>query len=162
MSRLGREFAVVPRAGVLASGLVAFAAALLFAWAGQGVPRFLFPLAALMWLFVFVYGCLVAYVYGDARRRGMRHVAWTLVAALVPNGIGLLAYFLLREPMLRRCGACGTAARRDLAFCPQCGSPLAPACPACRRPVEAHWSHCAHCGANLPAGADQPAPLARP
>jgi hypothetical protein len=153
MSRLGREFDVAPRAGVVVSALVAFAAALLFAWAGRGAPPYFFPLAALMWLFVFAYGCLVAYVWGDAKRRGMRHVAWTLVAALVPNGIGFLAYFLLREPVLRRCGACGTAARRDLAFCPQCGSALTTACPACRRPVEAQWSHCAHCGVKLGVGA---------
>jgi RNA polymerase subunit RPABC4/transcription elongation factor Spt4 len=100
-----------------------------------------------MALFVFSYGFLVSYVYGDAKRRGMRALVWAVVAALVPNALGFIAYFLLREPLLKPCGACGVLARRDLAFCPQCGSPLAQVCPSCRRAVEPAWKHCAHCGA---------------
>jgi hypothetical protein len=152
-----RELAVAPRAGVLASAVLALVPAVLFAVVTRGGPLPLRVAGVVGFgLFVFVYGFLVSYVYGDAKRRGMRHRVWTLVAALVPNGLGFLAYFLLREPLLRRCGACGAAARRDLAFCPQCGSPLAGACPACRRPVEAHWSHCAHCGTKLSEGATAP------
>jgi hypothetical protein len=152
-----RELAVAPRAGVVASAVLALVPAVLFAVVTRGGPLPLRIAGVVGFgLFVFVYGFLVSYVYGDAKRRGMRHRVWTLVAALVPNGLGFLAYFLLREPVLRRCGACGAAARRDLAFCPQCGSPLAGACPACRRPVEAHWSHCAHCGTTLTEGAPAP------
>jgi hypothetical protein len=152
-----RELAVAPRAGVVASALLALVPAVLFAVVTRGGPLPLRIAGVVGFgLFVFVYGFLVSYVYGDAKRRGMRHRVWTLVAALVPNGLGFLAYFLLREPVLRRCGACGAAARRDLAFCPQCGSPLAGACPACRRPVEAHWGHCAHCGTKLSEGATAP------
>jgi RNA polymerase subunit RPABC4/transcription elongation factor Spt4 len=152
-----RELAVAPRAGVVASAVLALIPAVLFAVVTRGGPLPLRIAGVVGFgLFVFVYGFLVSYVYGDAKRRGMRHRVWTLVAALVPNGLGFLAYFLLREPVLRRCGACGAAARRDLAFCPQCGSPLAGACPACRRPVEAHWSHCAHCGTTLTEGAPAP------
>jgi hypothetical protein len=152
-----RELAVAPRAGVVASAVLALVPAVLFAVVTRGGPLPLRIAGVVGFgLFVFVYGFLVSYVYGDAKRRGMRHRVWTLVAALVPNGLGFLAYFLLREPVLRRCGACGAAARRDLAFCPQCGSPLAGACPACRRPVEAHWGHCAHCGTKLSEGATAP------
>jgi hypothetical protein len=152
-----RELAVAPRAGVVASAVLALIPAVLFAVVTRGGPLPLRIAGVVGFgLFVFVYGFLVSYVYGDAKRRGMRHRVWTLVAALVPNGLGFLAYFLLREPVLRRCGACGAAARRDLAFCPQCGSPLAGACPACRRPVEAHWGHCAHCGTKLSEGATAP------
>lgn len=151
MSGVHREqLAVAPRAGVAAAAVVALIAGVLFVAVARGAPlRLRIPLAATMALIVFVYGFLVAYVWGDAKRRGMRYQVWAWVAALVPNALGLLAYFLLREPVLRRCGACGTGARRDLAFCPQCGSSLAPACPACRRPVEPGWTHCAHCGAKL-------------
>lgn len=150
MNRLPRELGVAPPAGVALSAALALVATVLFAFAFRGAPLPMrIALASAMTLFVFVYGFLVAYVYGDARRRGMRHRIWALVAALVPNGLGFLAYFLLREPLLRHCGACGVSARRDLAFCPQCGSLLAPVCPACRRPVEREWSHCAHCGAKL-------------
>jgi Double zinc ribbon len=150
MNRQGRELAVPPRAGVAVSAAIALVGAVLFSLVARGAPPpYRLAMAGAMGLFLFVYGFLVAYVYGDARRRGMRHRVWALVAALVPNGIGFLAYFLLREPVLRRCATCGASARRDLAFCPQCGSALAPACPACRRPVEPEWTHCAHCGTKL-------------
>src|SRR5258706_15926360 len=49
----------------------------------------------------------VGYVYGDARRRGMRHVMWMLLAILVPNGIGIILYFILRDPMPVYCSRCG-------------------------------------------------------
>jgi hypothetical protein len=150
MSRLRRELSVAPVAGVVVSAAVGLLAGFLLLWAGRGAPLpWRLPFGGAMALFVFVYGFLVAYVYGDARRRGMRYRVWAAVAALVPNGIGFLAYFLLRDPLPRPCPACGAAARRDLAFCPQCGTALAPSCPACRRPVEARWSHCAHCGTKL-------------
>ena len=42
---------------------------------------------------------LIGYVYGDARRRGMRYVMWTLLAIFIPNGIGVILYFILRDPM---------------------------------------------------------------
>jgi hypothetical protein len=150
MSRLRQEFAVAPRVGVVLSAAAALVAALIFVTVMRGAPlpvRTAFGVA--MASFIFVYGFLVSYVYGDARRRGMRHRIWALVAALVPNALGFLAYFLLREPLPRRCTSCGTAARRDLGFCPQCGSALTRVCPTCRRPVEPEWSHCAHCGTKL-------------
>ena len=58
------------------------------------------------------YALLIAYVYGDARRRGMRYVMWTLLAIFLVNGIGIILYFILREPLMvycSRCGAGGTA-----------------------------------------------------
>jgi hypothetical protein len=149
MSWLRREFGVAPRLGVAISALLAFVAALLLVLIPARHSPVRIPLGAAMALFVFLYGFLVSYVYGDAKRRGMRHVLWALVAAFVPNGVGFIAYFLLRDPLLQRCGACGATARRDLAFCPQCGSPLRQLCPACRRPVETAWSHCAHCGTKV-------------
>ena len=97
-------------------------------------------------------------VYGDAKRRGMRHVLWTLVAMFVPNALGFIAYFILRDPLLQPCAACGATARRDFAFCPQCGSPLPRVCPSCRRPVEPIWPHCAHCGQKVHAQAETSTP----
>jgi Double zinc ribbon len=150
MSRLRREFAVAPRLGVAISALLALVGALLWVLLeGERPPATRIVLGAALALFIFVYGALVSYVYGDAKRRGMRHGVWALVAACVPNALGFIAYFLLREPLLQRCAACGATGRREFAFCPQCGSPLARVCPACRRPVEPAWSHCAHCGAKL-------------
>jgi hypothetical protein len=150
MSRLSREFKVAARTGVAVSAIAGLMAAALFAILSHDPPLpFRLPLAALLGAVLFTYGFLVSYVYGDAKRRGMRHVVWTLVAAFVPNALGFIAYFLLREPLLQPCPACGATARRDFAFCPQCGSPLPRVCPSCRRPVETVWAHCAHCGQKL-------------
>ena len=41
----------------------------------------------------------LGYVYGDAARRGMSPVLWTLAALLAPNLLGFLFYFLLRKPL---------------------------------------------------------------
>jgi uncharacterized membrane protein len=148
MNRLRRELGVATRTGVAISALVAFlGAALLFLATGESPVAVRMGFSAAMGVVLFIYGFLVSYVHGDAKRRGMRAGVWALVAALVPNALGLIAYFLLREPLLQPCRACGAAVRRDHAFCPQCGAPLPGTCAACRRPVEAGWSHCAHCGA---------------
>jgi hypothetical protein len=98
---------------------------------------------------LFAMALLVGYVYADAKRRGMRYVLWTWLAALIPNAIGIILYFVLREPLLINCTQCGTQVRPGFAFCPKCGASLALACPQCRRPVEPGWTHCVHCGASL-------------
>lgn len=150
MSWIRREIGVATRAGVAISALLALAgASLLFLVAGRPRLPVRLALTAAMALFIFVYGFLVSYVHGDAGRRGMRQGAWALVAAALPNALGFIAYFLLRDPLLQPCRACGEAARRDLAFCPRCGAPLPGACPSCRRPLEPSWSHCAHCGTSI-------------
>jgi hypothetical protein len=149
MSGLRREFGVAPRTGVAISALLACAMAAVASFAAQGfpvVPRV--ALVGLATLFAFAYCFLVAYIYGDARRRGMRHVLWTVMAALVPHALGFIAYFLLREPLLPPCPACGSGGRRGFAFCTHCGAQVAArACAACRRPLDPEWSHCANCGA---------------
>jgi hypothetical protein len=150
MSRLREEFQVAVRAGVVVSALVAAAGFAAFVLVADQPPMPFRVLAGLLVAaLMFTYGFLVSYVYGDAKRRGMRHLIWTLIAAFVPNALGFIAYFLLREPLLQPCPACGATARRDFAFCPQCGSPLPRVCPSCRRPVEPVWPHCAHCGQKI-------------
>lgn len=100
-------------------------------------------------LFFFVYTLLVGYVNADARRRGMRHVMWTLLVIFITSGIGMVLYFVLREPMLVECPGCGTQARSSFVFCPQCGTELSISCPGCKRTVESTWRRCAYCGAPL-------------
>src|SRR5215213_7903850 len=58
-------------------------------------------------LIVFFYLLLAGYVYNDARRRGMRHVMWTLLAIFVPNAIGFILYFIMRDPLQNPCSSCG-------------------------------------------------------
>jgi hypothetical protein len=150
MSPLRQEFHVAVRTGVVISAIVAAAAFTAFVLVANKPPdQFGILLGLLIAAMTFTYGFLVSYVYGDSKRRGMRQVLWTLIAFFVPNALGFIAYFLLREPILQPCPACGTRSRRDFAFCPQCGSPLLRVCPGCHRPVEPVWPHCAHCGQKL-------------
>ena len=93
---------------------------------------------------------LVGYVYADAKRRGMRYVMWTWLAALIPDGIGIILYFLLRDALPRPCPGCSTVVKAGYTFCPHCGAATQPTCPHCGRGVEGAWSQCPHCGSGLP------------
>jgi len=106
-------------------------------------------------LFFLVWIPLIGYINGDAKRRHMRYVMWTLLAIFVPNAIGIILYFLLRDPLPRPCPACGKTAAGTFAFCPHCGAGLALSCPQCHRTVEAGWGNCAYCGIKLQAPASQ-------
>ena len=81
-------------------------------------------------LIIFPWILLIGYVNADAKRRQMRYVMWTLLAIFVPNAIGIILYFLLRDPLPRPCPACGKSAGGTFSFCPYCGSGLALSCPA--------------------------------
>jgi hypothetical protein len=96
----------------------------------------------------FVYVLLMGYIAGDARRRGMRPALWVLLAMFMPSAIGILLYFILREPLLRPCPRCGKEAK-SFPYCPSCGANLASTCPSCRNAVEPGWAHCARCGTQL-------------
>jgi hypothetical protein len=67
------------------------------------------------------YVLFAGYVYGDARRRGMNAIAWTVVAAVIPNLIGFLLYFVLRRAVLTPCPQCGQGVGPRAAFCSACG-----------------------------------------
>jgi hypothetical protein len=97
----------------------------------------------------FIYMLILGYIAGDARRRGMRAGLWVLLAFLMPSAIGMLLYFILREPLLHTCPKCGAGAKSSFPYCPSCGASLANVCPSCRSAVEPGWSHCARCGTQL-------------
>lgn len=90
------------------------------------------------------------YIYGDAKRRGMRYVMWTLLAIFIPDGIGIILYFILRSPMPKACPGCAQLVPSGFTFCPHCGTALQPTCPNCGRGVERSWSNCPQCGTKLP------------
>ncbi len=69
------------------------------------------------------YFLLAGYVYVDAARRGMPPIPWTALAALIPNCVGFVLYFVLRKPILHACPGCGRGVGPDAAFCPRCGRP---------------------------------------
>jgi hypothetical protein len=114
-------------------------------WPGWGQATFAVGIP----LFLTIYLLLIGYVNGDARRRGMRYVLWTLLVIFIPNGIGIILYFILRDPAMRKCPKCGTMMRAGFAFCPACGTGVTQTCPACRHAVEPGWSHCPSCGKGL-------------
>jgi hypothetical protein len=169
MTRFQQEWALVPQGARWTAVLVCLVVACLLAGVlllpglleknGTAffvmLPIFLASLVGIAFLGAYV--LLVGYVYGDARRRGMKHVMWTLLAIFIPNAIGIILYFILRDPLPVPCPSCHAPARKGQAFCACCGAAVSTACPACRRPTEAGWRNCAHCGAALgaavPAGA---------
>lgn len=159
---LGRELRVIPRA----AWIVAFACYAVFAiclyfliiptdnepggiafWPLAG--RLAFSL--LIPLFLLGVIALFGYIYGDAKRRGMRPAMWTLLAIFVPYAIGIILYFILRDSLPAACPTCHTLVLAKFAFCPQCGTSLRPSCPQCGKTLEPGWVNCGYCGANLPA-----------
>ncbi|MCL6565861.1 MAG: zinc ribbon domain-containing protein [Acidobacteriia bacterium] len=107
-------------------------------------------LAIVVPLPLFMFVLLIGYVYADAKRRRMNHVLWTLLAIFIPNGLGIILYFILRDPAPTPCPNCGMMTGKGFAFCPSCGFALAPRCPSCGRGVEAKWTYCGYCGTSLP------------
>ena len=92
---------------------------------------------------------LIGYIYGDAKRRQMRHVMWTLLAIFVPHAIGMIFYFILRDPPPKTCPGCGHVEKARFPFCPHCGTLMQPTCPECDKPVESTWANCASCGQRI-------------
>ena len=94
-----------------------------------------------------LYILLVAYVYSDAKRRQMRAALWTLLAFFVPYAIGIIVYFIMRDPLPEPCPKCGAMTPHAVTFCPRCGNVLKPTCVQCHRALEREWTHCPTCGA---------------
>jgi hypothetical protein len=152
MSRLREEMKMIPRLAWVIAVCPSVIAALLLVRISEtmgrpGLPGIAFAIA--MAVFFTIYVLLVGYISVDARRRGMRPVLWTLLAIFIPNAIGIILYFILREPLLRPCFKCGASVQSSFPFCQACGVALAKTCPACKFSVQADWAHCPQCGVQL-------------
>jgi len=157
MSRFTQEIRIIPE---IAWGLAIVASATMFCclfflalpnhkdfqvWPVAGQLLFsLWPA-----IIVFIWIMLIGYINADARRRGMRYIVWTLLAIFVPNTLGIILYFLLRDPLLVRCPQCGAQGRPGYVFCPQCGGAMGSLCPGCKRSIEPAWKKCAYCGTDI-------------
>ena len=165
MTRFSDEIRIIPKIAWVIAGLAWFCmfVLLFFIALPHGRETRFWPLAGQfafsIWpgLLVSIFALLIGYINADARRRGMRYVMWTLLAIFIPNSIGIILYFVFREPLLARCPKCGAQGRANFAFCPQCGTQLAPACPVCKRNVEAGWQRCPYCGTGLTPSDQTPA-----
>lgn len=97
-------------------------------------------------------GCLfllLGYINRDAKRRGMSPTLWTIMAAIIPNFLGVILYFLFRSPLGRTCPQCGCAVQSGFNFCPRCSYKLSPSCPQCQRLVGVNDVYCPYCGTAL-------------
>lgn len=124
MSRFTKELKVVPWGAWITGALlwIGFATALLiFAvptdpdlgkWPRWGQALFAYGMMSV----IIAYVALIGYVYGDAKRRGMRYVMWTLLAIFVPYLIGVIVYFILRDPLPKACPGCGNMAKSGFTF----------------------------------------------
>jgi RNA polymerase subunit RPABC4/transcription elongation factor Spt4 len=149
---IAHEFRIIPR------GLKRLAIALFIL--GQGVALISHfegtaPLgvgmgvAAVTALFIGFILMLFGYVNRDATRRGMNSTLWTLLVIFVPYAIGLILYFLLREPLPYNCPGCGALVNARFNFCPQCKRNLRPSCPQCKREVRLENNYCPYCAQEL-------------
>jgi RNA polymerase subunit RPABC4/transcription elongation factor Spt4 len=97
-------------------------------------------------------GCLlllIGYINRDAKRRGMSPVLWTIMAVIIPNALGIILFFLLRQPLGIACPHCGNAVQAGFNFCPRCSYKLSPNCPQCQRLVGVNDVYCPYCGSSL-------------
>ena len=100
--------------------------------------------------------CIGAYVYRDAKERGMTPVLWAMVAVLLPGFTGLIIYLIARTRYsVLRCARCGAVVDESYAVCLQCGISLQAGCPSCGRTVSPEWKVCAYCGETLPSNLER-------
>ena len=155
MSRMTEEMDIIPRPA-WAIAVICFLGAAFLGWQrtydddGTTDPVWVkvlvvgvIPLLLMIWVL------LIGYVNGDARRRGMQHVMWTLLAIFIPSAIGIILYFVMRGGPMKTCSKCRKTMNGEFAFCPDCGAETAPSCHSCKRAIEPEWLHCPSCGKGL-------------
>ena len=99
-----------------------------------------------------VVGCyvlLIGYINRDAGRRGMNRLGWTLLAIFIPNALGIILFFLLRNPLAMHCAKCGNTVQGGFSYCPRCGADLGLHCPRCRHGIRPEDVFCCICGNSL-------------
>ena len=146
---LAGEVRIIPSWAFALATLGFIAAQIFFNWvlARQPDAPPVWARAALGLLLGFVvstYVLFIGYVNGDARRRGMSRLLWTLVALLVPNGLGIILYFILRQPLH------SVAASAGGGNCwPRCGFFFGPSGPQAHSLLDPADRFCRSCGAAL-------------
>jgi hypothetical protein len=95
------------------------------------------------------YAVLIGYINQDAGFRNMSRLLWTLIAIFVPNGLGILLYFVLRKPRSAHCPQCNAEVDPGFSYCPSCRNPLKPVCPHCQHAVGFGDKFCPYCGGSL-------------
>jgi RNA polymerase subunit RPABC4/transcription elongation factor Spt4 len=159
MSGLRSELSIIPTWAWILSAVIALALAVGMPTAIELSDANAPPIALSLGLGLFMgvmlgtVGLLIGYVNGDAKRRGMRSALWTLVAIFVPNGLGFLIYFLMRDPLRLPCPSCGQLVQAAFNYCPSCHHALKPVCPSCGKGLAPEHTFCPYCGASIKAHA---------
>lgn len=117
------------------------------------------PLGILGATLIACYVLLIGYINVDAGRRGMTRLGWTLLAIFIPHALGIVLYFVLRQPRTLNCPQCGAAVEPGFGFCPRCSSRLNAVCPHCQRSVNAGDKFCPHCGGEVASSVGAAAPV---
>lgn len=112
-------------------------------------PVVCFFLGIFVGIVVFIYLLLIGYVNRDAGRRGMSRTLWTLLVIFIPNALGFILYFLLRQPAMQPCPQCHTQVQASFNYCPTCNTKLHPHCAQCQRTVRLNDTFCPYCGYKL-------------
>lgn len=161
---LTAEIKIVPLWAWVLAGIGFVAAQVFFnvvvARHSGGPPAWARPLLGLM--AGIAGGCyllFIGYINRDAKRRGMSPTLWTIVAVFIPNALGIILYFILRQPLRNACPQCGNTVQTGFNFCPRCSYKLSPNCPQCQRGVGVNDVYCPYCGISL---GNQPAPVSSP
>src|SRR5262245_15106585 len=136
------EIAIIPIwASVLAAGIFVCVTFVFFTfvWGGNKGPGPVLPFKILMTLLpspiLAFLALMVGYVNRDAGRRSMNRTLWTVIVIFVPNAIGFILYFLLRNPIRVHCPRCAVVVDPRVNFCPGCGYSFHPTCPQCQTTI---------------------------
>jgi hypothetical protein len=158
MSKLRSELSIIPTwARVLAPSLLAAApvgmTALMRLDANRPPVAFGIAFGLVIGALLGVYLLAIGYVNRDAKRRGMSSALWTLIVIFVPNALGFLIYFLMREPQRSPCPSCGQPVQPAFNYCPACHHALKPVCQSCGKALAPEQAFCPYCGASAQARA---------
>lgn len=151
---LATEIKIVPTWAWVLAGIVFVAAQWYFNFAmsrePHAPPAWARPLLGLLaGMGAGCYLLFIGYINRDAKRRGMNPILWTIVAVIIPNALGIILYFILRQPPGRACPQCGNAVQTGFNFCPRCSCKLSPSCSHCQRIVGIADVYCPYCGTSL-------------
>jgi hypothetical protein len=148
---LRNEVAVIPAWSIAIAAAAFICIPVLFltvVWRHEPAPAipFRFLISLLPATVVASLALLVGYVNADAGRRGMNRILWTILVIFVPNAIGFILYFLLRNPIRSHCPRCATEVDLHVNYCPACGYGFHPTCSHCKASLRATDSYCPQCG----------------
>jgi hypothetical protein len=155
-NRFSDELRLIPRWSI-AGALFAFALTQYYFWVvlpahrhhPAGVPIALRFYLIISWgALAALYVLMIGYISNDAPRRNMSTRLW-MICVVMPGGIGAVLYFLLRQPLISTCPACGAHIEGDYHYCPQCSYQVAGCCRNCYNSVRITDVYCVHCGHDL-------------